>query len=46
MQYLAEPPKVVYQAEHGTKKKVCDALEWLAAMYPHMPDREEKMVRY
>jgi len=26
MQYLAEPPKVVYRAKDGTEEKVCDAI--------------------
>jgi hypothetical protein len=49
MQYLAEPSKVVYRAKDGTKEKVFDApvsstgqaLEWLAAMCSHIPDRGE-----
>jgi hypothetical protein len=49
MQYLAEPSKVVYQAKDGTEEKVFDApvsstgqaLEWLAAMCSHIPDRGE-----
>ncbi len=46
MQYLAEPSKVVYRAKDGTGEKVFDALEWLAAMCSHIPDRGEQMVRY
>ena len=46
MQYLAEPSKVVYRAKDGTDEKVFDSLEWLAAMYRHIPDRGEQMVRY
>jgi len=41
MQYLAEPSKVVYRAKDGTDEKVFDALEWLAAMCSHIPDRGE-----
>jgi hypothetical protein len=44
--YLAEPSKVVYRAKDGTDEKVFDALEWLAAMCSHIPDRGEQMVRY
>ena len=52
MQYLAEPSKVVYRAKDGTKEKVFDApvsstgqaLEWLAAMCSHIPDRGESRV--
>jgi hypothetical protein len=54
MQYLPEPSKVLYQAKDGTEEKVFDdpvshpgqALEWLAAMCSHIPDRWEQMVRY
>jgi len=46
MQYLAEPSKVVYRAKDGPDEKVFDALEWLAAMCSHIPDRGEQMVRY
>jgi hypothetical protein len=46
MQYLAEPSKVVCLAKDGTGEKVFDALEWLAAMCSHIPDRGEQMVRY
>ena len=46
MQYLQEPSKVVYRAKDGTEEKVFDALEWLAAMCSHIPDRGEQMVRY
>ena len=46
MQYLPEPSKVVYRAKDGTEEKVFDALEWLAAMCSHIPDRGEQMVRY
>jgi hypothetical protein len=54
MQYLPEPSQVVYRGKDGTKGKVFDApvsstgqaLEWLAAMCSHIPDRGEQMVRY
>jgi hypothetical protein len=39
MQYLPEPSQVLYRAKDGTKEKVFDALEWLAAMCSHIPDR-------
>jgi len=37
---------VVYRAKDGTDETVFDALEWLAIMYSHIPDRGEQMVRY
>ena len=45
MQYLTEPSKVVYRAKDGTEEKVFAALEWLAFMYSHIPDRGEQMVQ-
>ena len=46
MQYLPEPSKVVYRAKDGSEEKVFEALEWMAAMCSHIPDRGEQMVRY
>ena len=37
---------MVYRAKDGSEEKVFDALEWLAAMCSHIPDRGEQMVRY
>ena len=31
---------------NGKEEKVFDALEWLAAMGSHVPDKGEQMVRY
>ncbi len=44
--YFAESSKVVYRAKDESGEKVFDALEWLAAMCSHIPDRGEQMVRY
>jgi hypothetical protein len=46
MHYLEEQSVVVYQAKNGAKEKVFDALEWLAAMCSHVPDKGGQMVRY
>ena len=49
MQYLEETSRVVYRAKGGTEEKVFVALEWLAAMCSHIPDRGESAsggVRY
>ena len=35
-----------YRAEDGTREKVFDAHEWLAATCSHIPDRGKQMVRY
>ena len=46
MSYLREEAKVVYQSKDGKHEKVFDALEWLAAMSSHVPEKGEQMVRY
>lgn len=54
MQYLDQEAKVVYTAKacpeprsgDGKATKVFDALEWLAAMCSHIPNKGEQMVRY
>jgi hypothetical protein len=39
MTYLAEESKVIYGSKDGKEEKVFDALERLAAMGPHVPDK-------
>jgi len=46
MSYISEESKVVYQSKDGKEEKVFDALEWLAAMCSHVPNKGEQMVRY
>jgi hypothetical protein len=46
MSYDRETAEVVYRSKGGAKGKVFDALEWLAVMCPHVPDKGEQMVRY
>ena len=46
MTYIPEEAKVIYQSKNGKEEKVFDALEWLAAMCSHVPNRGEQMVRY
>ncbi len=46
MTYIQEESKVVYRSKDGKKDKRFDALEWLAAMCSHVPNRGEQMVRY
>ena len=54
MTYIPEESKVIYQSKacprprsgNGKEEKVFDALEWLAAMCSHVPDKGEQMVRY
>jgi len=46
MTYIPEESKVSYQSKDGKEEKVLDALEWLAAMCSHVPNKGEKMARY
>jgi hypothetical protein len=46
MQYLDQEGKVVYTSKDGKSIKVFPAMEWLAAMCWHIPNRGEQMVRY
>jgi hypothetical protein len=46
MTYFPEDSKVVYRSKDGKDEKIFDALEWIAAMYSHVPNKGEQMVRY
>ena len=46
MTYLPGEAKVVYKSRDGKEEKDFDALEWLAAMCSHVPNKGEQMVRY
>ena len=39
MTYLPEEAKVVYKSGDGNEEKVFNTLEWLAAMYSHVPNK-------
>jgi len=44
--YLRDESTIVYQTKNTRQTETCDALEWLAAMCSHVPNRGEKMIRY
>ena len=46
MAYIPEESKVIYQSKDRKEEKVFDALEWIAAMCSHVPNKGEQMVRY
>ena len=46
MTYLPEESKVVYRSKDGKEERIFDALEWLAAMCSHVPNKGQQMVRY
>ena len=41
MTYIKEESKVSYQSKDGKEEKVFDALEWVAAMCSHVPNKGE-----
>ena len=41
MTYTRKESKVIYQSKDGKEEKVFDALEWLAVMCSHVPDKGE-----
>jgi hypothetical protein len=44
--FLADEGTVIYSAKDGKDRKICDAQEWLATMYSHVPNLGEQRVRY
>jgi hypothetical protein len=44
MTYVPEQAKVRYESKDGKQEKVFDALEWLAVMCSHVPNKGEQMV--
>ena len=46
MVYEPESHRVFYRSKDGKDERVFDALEWLAALCSHVPNRSEQMMRY
>jgi hypothetical protein len=46
MTYLDQEGKVIYKTKDGKSSKSFPALEWMAAMSSHIPNKGEQMVRY
>ena len=46
MTYIPDESKVVYKSKDTKEEKIFDALEWLAAMCSHVPNKGEQMVLY
>ena len=38
--------KVIYESKDGKTSKTFDALDWLAQLVTHIPNRAQQMVRY
>jgi hypothetical protein len=46
MNYHRGTGQVEYRSKDGKETKIFDALEWLAAMCSHVPNKGEQMARY
>jgi len=46
LQYIRDEATVIYQSKDGREEKIFDALERLAAICSHVPDKGEQMVSY
>jgi hypothetical protein len=46
MTYIPEEATIMCPSKDGKEDKVFDALQWLAAMCSHVPNKGEQMVRY
>jgi hypothetical protein len=46
MHYLDQERKIVYTSKNGRTSKSLPALEWLANLCSHIPNRGEQMVQY
>jgi len=46
MDYSPDDATVVYRSKDGKEKKTYDALDWLAAMASHVPERGKQSIRY
>ena len=46
LNYDTQTATVAYKGKVGRRQKSFDALEWLAAMCSHVPNKGEQMVRY
>jgi hypothetical protein len=46
MTYIPEESKVLYRSRDGKNEKTFDAIERLAAMCSHVPNKGEQMIRY
>lgn len=40
--YILEESKVLYRSKDGKKENIFDALEWLAAICSHVPNKGEQ----
>ncbi|MBE3084832.1 MAG: transposase [Bacteroidetes bacterium] len=46
MSYIREESKVIYKSKDGTNTKEFDAVDFIASLASHIPNKSEQMVRY
>ena len=46
MTYIPEESTLLYPSKDGKRENIFEALEWLAALCSHVPNKGEQMVRY
>jgi hypothetical protein len=46
MKYLSEASKVIYKSRNGKDTKEFEALDFIASITSHIPNRNEQTVRY
>ena len=46
MNYIREQLKVIYKSKNGNDSKEFDAIDFIASICSHIPNKNEQMVRY
>ena len=46
MEYLREQSKVIYKSKNGNDTRDFDAIDFIASIASHIPNKNEQMVRY
>ena len=46
MNYMANESKVIYKSKNGNDTKEFDAVDFIASLCSHIPNKNEQMVRY
>ncbi|MBC8389948.1 MAG: transposase [Actinobacteria bacterium] len=46
MKYIPEEAKITYRSKYSKGEKEFSALEWMATLCSHIPDRSKQTVRY
>ena len=46
LNYIREDSKVIYKSKKGSETKEFDAIDFIASICSHIPNKNEQMVRY